>query len=75
MQAIHRLRTPSLGCWTTAGDAWELRTIAEEATDRPAVRVHSRVFLRRAMLKRLRELEARLDVVAAQQWAPDPPTT
>ncbi len=49
-----------------------LRALAEEATDRPAMRAHSRVFLRTAMLKSLRELEARLDAVAPPQGATSP---
>jgi hypothetical protein len=41
-----------------------LRALAEDATARPALRVHSRAYLRRDMLRDLRELEARLDAAA-----------
>ncbi len=37
-----------------------LRTLAEDATATPDKRVHSRVFLRREILKGLREIEARI---------------
>jgi hypothetical protein len=39
----------------------ELRALAEDATAPPGERVHSRPFLRRDILKKLREVEARLD--------------
>ncbi len=39
-----------------------LRTLAEEATARPAQRIHTRAFLRDGMLRALREVETRLDV-------------
>lgn len=42
----------------------KLRTLAEDATARPAQRVHSRAFLRGGLLKGIRELEARLDAAA-----------
>lgn len=41
-----------------------LRELAEDATVRPAQRVHGRLYLRQAMLRRLRELEARLEAAA-----------
>jgi hypothetical protein len=39
-----------------------LRELAEDATAPADKRVHSRAFLRRDMLRALREVEARLDV-------------
>jgi hypothetical protein len=47
-----------------------LRELAEDATAPSDKRVHSRAFLRRDMLRALRELEARLD--AAAPPAPSP---
>ena len=41
-----------------------LRTLVEDATAAPSKRVHARAFLRREMLKGLRELEARIDAAA-----------
>ena len=38
----------------------DLRMLAEDATAVPTQRVHSRLYLRRGLLKSLRELEARL---------------
>ena len=38
----------------------DLRALAEDATAVPTQRVHSRLYLRRGLLKSLRELEARL---------------
>ncbi|MDC0746017.1 hypothetical protein [Polyangium mundeleinium] len=38
-----------------------LRTLAEDATAEPSKRVHARAFLRREILKGIRELEARID--------------
>lgn len=43
-----------------------LRTLAEDATATPDKRVHSRVFLRREILKGLREIEARIDVATSR---------
>ena len=48
----------------------KLRELAEEATARPAERVHSRLFLRTHALKALRELEARLDAAAPEHGDP-----
>lgn len=45
-----------------------IRTLVEDATSSPDKRVHSRVFLRREILKGLREIETRIDVAS-------PPTT
>ena len=42
-----------------------LRALAEDATARPAQRVHGRAFLRRSMLKNLRAIEARIDAATA----------
>jgi hypothetical protein len=42
-----------------------LRELAEDATAPSDKRVHSRAFLRRDMLRALRELEARLDAATA----------
>lgn len=42
-----------------------LRALAEDATATPDKRVHSRVFLRREILKGLREIEARIDAAGA----------
>lgn len=39
-----------------------LRALAEDATATPDQRVHSRVYLRREILKALREIEARIEV-------------
>jgi hypothetical protein len=39
-----------------------VRALAEDATATPDQRVHSRVFLRREILKGLRELETRIEV-------------
>jgi hypothetical protein len=39
-----------------------LRTHAEDATAKPDQRVHSRVYLRREILKALREIETRIEV-------------
>ncbi len=41
-----------------------LRALVEDATAPPSDRLHSRVFLRREALKRLRELEARIEVAS-----------
>ena len=41
-----------------------LRTMVEDATSAPSKRVHSRAFLRREMLRGIRELEARIDAAA-----------
>ena len=43
-----------------------LRTLVEDATATPDKRVHSRVFLRREILKGLREIEARIDVATSR---------
>lgn len=43
----------------------KLRTHAEDATATPDQRVHSRVFLRREILKALREIETRIDVAVS----------
>lgn len=40
----------------------KLRAHAEDATTTPDQRVHSRVFLRREILKALREIETRIEV-------------
>jgi hypothetical protein len=42
-----------------------LRSLVEDATATPDKRVHSRVFLRREILKGLREIEARIDATTA----------
>jgi hypothetical protein len=42
-----------------------LRSLAEDATATPDQRVHSRVFLRREILKGLRELESRIEVATS----------
>ena len=41
-----------------------LRALAEDATAAPSQRVHARAYLRREMLKGIRELEARIDAAA-----------
>ena len=41
-----------------------LRTLVEDATAEPDKRVHSRVFLRREILKGLREIETRIQVAS-----------
>ncbi|MDI1435450.1 hypothetical protein [Polyangium sorediatum] len=41
-----------------------LRTLVEDATAEPSKRVHARAFLRREILKGIRELEARIDAAA-----------
>lgn len=41
-----------------------IRTLAEDATATPDQRVHSRVFLRREILKGLREIETRIEVAS-----------
>lgn len=41
-----------------------LRTLVEDATAAPSKRVHARAFLRREILRGIRELEARLDAAA-----------
>jgi hypothetical protein len=41
-----------------------LRTLVEDATAAPSKRVHARSFLRREILRGIRELEARLDAAA-----------
>lgn len=41
-----------------------IRTLVEDATSAPDKRVHSRVFLRREILKALREIETRIEVAA-----------
>lgn len=38
-----------------------LRTLIEDATAAPSQRVHARAFLRREILRGIRELEARID--------------
>lgn len=43
-----------------------LRALAEDATATPDQRVHSRVFLRREILKALREIEARIDAATSK---------
>lgn len=43
-----------------------LRTLAEDATAPPDQRTRSRVFLRREILRGIREIEARLDAVVPQ---------
>jgi hypothetical protein len=47
-----------------------LRALVEEATATPSDRLHSRIFLRREALKRLRELEARINAAAKLQAEP-----
>jgi hypothetical protein len=49
-----------------------LRALTEDATAAPDKRVHSRAFLRKEMLKGIRELEARLDVAANAAPAASP---
>lgn len=44
-----------------------LRTLTEDATAAPSKRVHARSFLRRAMLKGIRELETRIDAAASMR--------
>ena len=51
-----------------------LRALVEDATATPGDRLHSRVFLRREALKRLRELEARIEAAGSQK-AMDPVQT
>lgn len=46
----------------------ELRALAEDATAAPSIRVHSRAHLRKHLLRKLREVEARLDAAI-----PSPP--
>ncbi|MRG97658.1 hypothetical protein [Polyangium spumosum] len=46
-----------------------LRALAEDATTAPSQRVHARAFLRREILRGIRELEARIDAAAP---APSP---
>ncbi len=46
-----------------------LRTLTEDATAEPSKRVHSRAFLRREILRGIRELETRIDAAAP---APSP---
>jgi hypothetical protein len=41
-----------------------LRTLTEDATSAPSKRVHSRAFLRREILRGIRELEARIAAAA-----------
>jgi phage-related minor tail protein len=41
-----------------------LRALAEDATATPDQRVHSRVYLRREILKGLREIETRIEVAS-----------
>lgn len=41
-----------------------LRTLVEDATAEPSKRVHARSFLRREILRGIRELEARIEVAA-----------
>lgn len=43
-----------------------LRALVEDATAPPSDRLHSRVFLRREALKRLRELEVRIEVAGSR---------
>lgn len=47
-----------------------LRALVEDATATPSKRIHSRVFLRHEALKRLRELEVRIDVATQPQTEP-----
>jgi len=42
-----------------------LRALAEDATAAPSQRVHARAFLRRELLRGIRELEARIDAAAS----------
>ncbi|MRG93883.1 hypothetical protein [Polyangium spumosum] len=41
-----------------------LRALAEDATAAPSQRVHARAYLRRELLRGIRELEARIDTAA-----------
>lgn len=41
-----------------------LRTLIEDATAEPSKRVHARPYLRRELLKSIRELEARIEAAA-----------
>ncbi|MDI1483276.1 hypothetical protein [Polyangium sp. y55x31] len=41
-----------------------LRTLVEDATAAPSQRVHARAFLRREILRGIRELEARIDAAS-----------
>ncbi|MRG92542.1 hypothetical protein [Polyangium spumosum] len=41
-----------------------LRALVEDATAAPSQRVHARAFLRREILRGIRELEARLDAAS-----------
>jgi hypothetical protein len=43
-----------------------LRALVEDATAPPSDRLHSRVFLRREALKKLRELEVRIEVAGSR---------
>lgn len=42
-----------------------LRALVEDATAEPSKRVHARTFLRDNMLKKIRELEARIEAAGA----------
>ena len=52
----------------------KLRVHAEDATATPDQRVHSRVFLRREILKGLREIETRIEVAATPTPQAEPIT-
>ncbi|TKD03052.1 hypothetical protein [Polyangium fumosum] len=41
-----------------------LRSLAEDATAAPSQRVHARAYLRREILRGIRELEARIDTAS-----------
>jgi hypothetical protein len=49
-----------------------LRTLIEDATAEPSKRVHARSYLRRELLKGIRELEARIEAAAASSVSPVP---
>jgi len=41
-----------------------LRVLVEDATAEPSKRVHARTYLRESMLKKIRELEARIEAAS-----------
>jgi hypothetical protein len=78
VQKRERLRAPVMTADPAALAAYaaelrpvvaSLRELAEDATVRPAQRIHGRLYLRQAMLRRLRELEARIEAAAPASLA------
>ncbi|HRI68839.1 MAG TPA: hypothetical protein PK156_31635 [Polyangium sp.] len=47
-----------------------IRTLAEDATAAPSKRVHARSYLRREILKGLREIETRIEVAIITETEP-----